>query len=470
MHLTDQKSHRAVRRVRSRVTAVLTLAAAGTLAASTLANASTTLVKISTDPYRNTTSQHRTQVEPAAFAFGKTIVAAFQSGRFFDGGASNLGWATSTNSGATWKKGFLPKTTVFASPKGIYPRVSDPSVAYDAKHKVWIISMLGLKSTSGPVDVIASRSTNGGLVWSNPVNIDVSGAFFDKSWSSCDNTPTSPHYGNCYTEFDEFSAGQLIEVTTSHDGGKTWAAPVTVPGATGLGGLPLAQPNGHLVVPYFDNDGSVSAATSTNGGTSFGAKVTISPAQFHSNAGGLRSRVIPSADIDKRGKVYVVWNDCRFESGCAANDIVMSTSTNGTTWSAVTRIPIDAVNTEVDHFLPALGADRATSGATGILGLTYYYYPKSNCTPSTCQLDLGFVSSKDGGAQWSAKTQLAGPMMLGWLGVTNQGPMVGDYVATAMPPATTGVKAVPVVDIATAPTGSTFNEDTYAGQVAVAGT
>ena len=35
------------------------------------------------------TSQHGTEVEPDTFAFGLTIVAAFQVGRFFDGGASD---------------------------------------------------------------------------------------------------------------------------------------------------------------------------------------------------------------------------------------------------------------------------------------------------------------------------------------------------------------------------------------------
>ena len=40
-----------------------------------------TLVQISSDPFSNPTSQHRTQVEPDTFAFGSTIVAAMQTGR-----------------------------------------------------------------------------------------------------------------------------------------------------------------------------------------------------------------------------------------------------------------------------------------------------------------------------------------------------------------------------------------------------
>src|SRR5262249_30519276 len=84
----------------------------------------TGLTQLSTDPYTNTTSFHRTQVEPDSFSFGSTLVAVFQSGRFSDGGASNIGWASSTNDGASWANGFLPGTTVFDG--GSYSRVSDP--------------------------------------------------------------------------------------------------------------------------------------------------------------------------------------------------------------------------------------------------------------------------------------------------------------------------------------------------------
>ncbi len=55
---------------------------------------------ISNDPYTNTNGdvQHKTQVEPDSFAFGNTIVAVTQSGRYVNGGgASNLVFSTSQN-------------------------------------------------------------------------------------------------------------------------------------------------------------------------------------------------------------------------------------------------------------------------------------------------------------------------------------------------------------------------------------
>ena len=66
-------------------------------------------VSISSDPFTNTDSQHATQVEPDSFAFGSTIVTAAQTGRFNNGGASNICWSTSTNAGMSWTSGCLPQ-------------------------------------------------------------------------------------------------------------------------------------------------------------------------------------------------------------------------------------------------------------------------------------------------------------------------------------------------------------------------
>jgi hypothetical protein len=127
--------------------------------------------------------------------------------------------------------------------------------------------------------------------------------------------------------------------------------------------------------------------------------VLVSNAPYHLPNGNVRAPIpLPSAETDRRGKVYVVWADCRFRPGCGANDLVLSTSTDGLTWSAVQRVPIDPVTSGVDHFVPGLGVDRRSAGSSAHLGLTYYFYPDAACTTATCELDVGFVSSTNGGA------------------------------------------------------------------------
>jgi len=430
-------------------------AALGVLLVAAAASASVLAKPISSDPYTNTSSQHKTQLEPDSFAFGSTVVGVFQTGRFFGGGASNIAWATSRDAGHTWTTGVLPGTTVYQG--GPSARISDPAVAYDPRHDVWMVSGLAIDASVSGAAVLVSRSTDGGLTWQNPVTVATApGTFFDKNWITCDAWPSSPYYGNCYTEWDDNGLGNRLEMSTSTDGGLTWG-PVLSPSGTpsGLGGQPLAQPNGTVVVPYTANYGSIRAFRSTDGGASWTSAVLVASQSRHGVAGGLRDPPLPSAEVDGSGKVYVVWHDCRFRASCAQNDIVMSTSTDGVTWSAVTRIPIDATTSTVDHFLPGIGVDSSTSGSSAHLALGYYYYPVSSCSSSTCQLTFGFVSSRDGGATWSAPQRVFGPMNLAWIANTSQGRMVGDYTSTSF---TADGKAHPVFSIAKALDGGVFQQ------------
>ena len=416
------------------VTVFTTVAVALAFPLTALANVAVT--QISFDTYTNATSQHKTQVEPDTFSFGNTIVMATQTGRFFDGGASNIAFATSTDGGANWTGGNLPGLTKHDNPSNPWDRATDPAVAYDAQDDVWLISSLVLNEAGGVsgVGVTTSRSTDGGLTWGNPIIIpDSTIGDVDKNWIACDNTPTSPFYGNCYTTWDEFSDGDRLYMSTSTDGGLTWGArKKPANNATGLGGQPVVQPNGTVIVPASNAfETQIIAFRSTDGGNTWSSTVLVSNVASHTVAGGLRTGPLPSAEIDSVGKVYVVWQDCRFRGGCARNDIVMSTSTDGLTWSAVVRIPIDGTNSKVDHFIPGLAVDKSTSGASAHLGLTYYYYTKSSCSVSTCQLRVGFIESANGGSSWSASTEIAGPMNLRWLPNTSQGRMVGDYISTS---------------------------------------
>jgi hypothetical protein len=416
------------------------------------------LTQISSDPFTVGPGQHATEVEPHMLANGSTLVAAFQTGRIAPGGATAIGWATSTDGGSAWTHGFLPGLTT-GNGGGPYNAASDPAVAYDAKHGVWMIAALPISNTSTTTAVVVSRSTDGGFTWNDPVSVGPVVDSSDKNWIVCDSTATSPYYGNCYVEWDNPDTGDGILMSTSTDGGLTWGAakaPVTSP--AGIGGQPLVQPNGTVVVPI--ETSGISAFISSNGGGSWSEPVTVSNIQSHTDAGGIRSGPLPSAAIDGAGKVYVVWEDCRFRAGCSSNDLVYSTSGNGLIWSKVTRIPIDATTSTIDHFIPGIGIDPATSGTTAHIAIHYYFYLKSNCTTATCWLGVGYISSHNGGTTWNAPVKLAGPMQLKWLPNSQNGLMVGDYIATAFN------NGVPhgVFAIAAAKSETTFNEATYTAQ------
>ncbi len=155
----------------------------GFWAMSALAKPAVVPLRVSSDPYSDPGGQHRTQVEPDTFARGGTMVGTFQVGRAILGGASNIGWVRSRNRGRRFTHGFLPGITKIAG--GPYDRVSDPSVAYDAAHRVWLISSLALDGAiPRGVAVIVNRSRHG-RHWGRPVTVAAAqgSADFDKNWT-----------------------------------------------------------------------------------------------------------------------------------------------------------------------------------------------------------------------------------------------------------------------------------------------
>jgi hypothetical protein len=397
------------------------------------------LVVVSEDAYTNPGTYHRTQVEPDTSSFGSTIVSAFQTGRSFKWGASNLGWSVSSD-GRRWVDGSLPHTTIHATPPGHWKRVVDPSIAYDAKHETWLIEGLGTKDLSGFRDrVFVSLSTDGARTFGEPVIVARADAsqYYDKNWITCDNTPTSPFYGNCYTAWDDDGHHIRLHAATSTDGGLTWAKAIVPKDSCAFGVQPVVQPSGTVVMPtsICGDPYAFGSYISTDGGITFRGPYDMPTVGGRKVPGGLRMTQLPSVDVDAAGTVYAVWQDCRFRDfgpgqHCVHNDIVMSTSADGRQWSDVIRIPIDPRTSSVDHFLPAVAVDPLTSGASAHIAVVYYFYPKVECNKDTCQLSVGVASSLDGGQTWTSQ-QLAGPFKTTWLPLTYSGYMVGDYISVS---------------------------------------
>lgn len=434
--------------LRSHVLCMTVLAACFVLTVSSHAQVS--LTQLSTDTFTDVPSQHDTEVEPGTFSYGSTIVSAFQVARIYGGGGADIGWATSTDGGVTWTNGYLPGITIYAG--GTNSAASDAAVAYDALHGVWLISTLPIGNNTS---VAVSRSTDG-IHWGNPITVTGS-ASADKNWIVCDSTATSPYYGHCYSEWDNTNNGDEILMSTSTDGGLTWGAALATAGQDfGIGGVPVVQPKGKVIVPILGFNGYVIAFTSTDGGKSWTKAVNVAAYNSHSEAGSIRSAGLVSSAIDAAGKVYVFWSDCRFRTNCSSNDIVYSKSTTGTTWTTVKRVPIDATSSTVDHFITGAAIAPGTKGSTAHIGLVYYFYPVSNCG-NNCQLSVGFTQSSTAGATWTTAQTLAGPMSLNWLPNTFSGTMVADYVSVGF----AGGKAFPVFAAAQAKTGQIFHEAIY---------
>jgi hypothetical protein len=405
---------------------------------------------LSRDTYTTPDGQHETQVEPHALAAGSTIVATFQSGRRHGGGAADIGFSTSRDGGRSWQGGHLPALTVSSRPAGTAAYASDPVVAHDARRGVWLISTLAV-SPGRLTELYFSRSTDG-LRWSAPVVAArfASGSLaFDKNWAACDNWPQSPFFGRCYLAYTEHvTRTPRMAVQFSDDGGLTWSeAVIAVRAAEVVGVLPLPRPDGSLVVPYLGAN-EMQSIRSTDGGRTFEQPVTIAGYE-HQRLRGIRSFPLPTADVDAQGRLYVAWDDCRFRAACAANDVVLSTSVDGLTWSEPARVTRDGGS----DFVPALAVDRAT----GRLALAYH-----RCTGSPCRIDVLLARSRDGGASWG-RPQLvsAQPMRAAWLPTTTSGRMLGDYIGLSW----SRGRPVAVYSLASPPRAGAFRQAIAAAPV-----
>ena len=428
--------------------------------------------QLSRDPYQTPDGEHATQVEPDSFSYGRTIVTTFQSGRFPTGGAANVGWATSRDAGRTWRSGFLPSLTLWSVPPGVLDIASDPVVAYDAVHRTWLIATLG--RTTEAYEINVSRSPDG-IRWSAPVTVvrDFE-AGIDKEWITCDSWRTSRFRGRCYVSYLDSTTHRIV-TSTSLDGGLTWRRPTAsqtaAPDAAVNGAQTVVRPDGTLVVAYavFGGpqllDDQMAAVRSTDGGATFGAPIRIS-SLLYDEPTGIRAPPLPSADVDGGGRLYLTWYDCRFHDDCVPNDVVVSTSADGTRWSEPRPVPTQDPAREIDHFVPAIGIDPTTSRRRARVAVLYHTVPQS-CSYAfpACSggIDVALICSRDGGATWGKPQRLnAVSMVPPWLAATTLGRMLGDYVSVSW----AAGRAIPVFSLAVAPApGGALRQAIFAASV-----
>jgi hypothetical protein len=192
--------------------------------------------------------------------------------------------------------------------------------------------------------------------------------------------------------------------------------------------------------------GSQSCAPSSAG------SVPISADSFAATVGGQHSSEVEPDTFAFGATTVSAFQVGRYNDG-GATDVGWATRSSGN-WTC--------------GLLPNLTVGAAPAGTYArATDTTYYYYPNSNCGPTSCQLDSGFVSSVNGGASWSAPIPLSGtagallvpgPMSLSWLPTTTQGVMVGDYISTSFD---SSGNAIPVLAVAQAPSNGLLHQAMY---------
>ena len=310
-------------------------------------------------------------------------------------------------------RAILPGLTVTSAPPGTATRASDPTLAYDSLHGVWLANTLAIAPDSTRLTIHRSRD---GIVWTGPIDAARAAAAdiaYDKNWLTCDNGAASPLRGRCYLAYTlvgEQEGEDDVAVQHSNDGGLTWSAAATVHiPVTGV--IPVVQPNGTLTLVFWSPRTGMVAVRSTDGGVTLGDPVVISGLRDKS-ARPFRAPPVPAADVDSAGRVVALWQDCRFHQDCDANDIVFARSSDGTAWSQPSRVTRGR-----NAVMPTIGVEPGT----GRLAIAYYALRPDG-------VDAELVTSQDG-SRWSTPQRLnARRMPLTWMPETTLGRMLADYI------------------------------------------
>ena len=324
--------------------------------------------------------------------------------------------------------------------------------------------------------------------------------FDDHEWLAVDNkNPSSPFYGRVYVFWAVFCAncagnGNVkLFVAHSSDGGLSWSNPVQVSGANnniGQGfretGQMAVASNGTVEAFWSENEDTTHTATvqvvatSKDGGQTFSAPITISSVVDYPLRGtpfdvvdhfnrvpGMSARVDcfphPAADPSST-KVYVVW--CDFAGGNGSGDVKAAVSSDGLTW---TNLGVIAQVANRNAFFPAVGV--APDGTVSVAFDALTAPPDNNPWKTGVQTyDVFYVELRKGATSFTTPIQVStassNPEASSYNNLQEQ--FIGDYIGIVDGPTQATIVWTDARNAALCPAVSDYRSAVYAGSSAVA--
>ncbi len=342
--------------------------------------------------YTNAEVEPQVAVNPADTT---NVIGVVQQDRWNDGGAHGLVAMVSHDGARSFHVVALPFSS--CAPGGLpYERASDPWVSFGPDGTAYTVS-ISFDENSARNDVAAATSTDGGETWGNLTEIaaETDTYFHDKETVTADPNIA----GTAYVVWDrvldccDYPGPSFFSKTTDY--GATWSAPQQITAASNshgdIGNLIVVNPLDGTLYDFFyrfydSKLGKYLVMSSTDGGDNWSkpALITrdhgVTDSDPHPGGSSIRTGVnaIPQAAIDPAtGRMYVVWEDARHTGG-TVNQVLISTSTNGTRWSKPRRV---STKSGQPAFTPSVAVN-----ALGQVAVTYYdfrAYDSSNAALPT---------------------------------------------------------------------------------------
>jgi hypothetical protein len=264
---------------------------------------------------------------------------------------------------------------------------------------------------------IAEHPTESGIPWE------------DKPFIVADDTD-GPYGGNLYVGWTRWTlTDSQIRLSRSTDGGLTWSAPAEINGKRGLPrddngaleGFAGAVGSDGTLYAVWSADSILQFTLSRDGGRTFAPVRDIlqtAPTMFQLQAFS-RANGFPQIATDRRtgmsGRLYVTWSDYR-NGGV---DVFCAASTDGgRTWLDPVRVNSDPIHNGSDHFFQWLAADPVT----GDLDILFY---DRRADPQNRSQTVTLARSSDGGQTFRNYAWTTAAFQ------TNDSVFMGDYSGIA---------------------------------------
>lgn len=341
--------------------------------------------------------------------------------------------ASSSDAGEHW---MLASAT---APKD-YAVSGDVSAAFDNKGHAFLcyiaFDKLGTENywahNATRNGIFVRRSNDGGKTWNPEASTVISHPtdpgipFEDKPYIVADTNPKSPHAGNLYVGWTQFTLTKsTILFSRSTDDGNSWSVPIEISSHEGLprddngaveGFSGATATDGTLYAVWADGD-NIAFTYSRDGGETFAPSkevLDVAPLYFKVSAVD-RANGFPQISMDpKANRLFVSWSDYR--NGDV--DIFVSTSQDrGASWFPAVRVNSDPIHNGSDQFFQWLSVDPVT-------GAAYVVFYDRRDDPRNKNTTVVLARSTDGGRNFENYAWTRKPFQ-------SRDDFIGDYTGLA---------------------------------------
>ena len=303
----------------------------------------------------------------------------------------------SNDGGETWSHGLLNST---------YGVMCDPCIVADMDGDFFYFHLSKMPSYPRADRIVCQKSDYTGDVWSDGSYMGYNGKMQDKEWAVVD-LKNNNIYAT-WTQFDEYASADTnhftnIRFSKSTNGGVTWSNAVIINEVSGdcldedntvEGAVPAVGPDGQIYVSWGGPAGLVFDKSIDGGETWLENDIFVSelPGGWDFYVPGvMRCNGMPVTECDASGgqytgNIYINWSDQR--NGIDDTDIWFTKSTDcGETWSPPKRVNDDPPGKH--QFFSWMDVDQVTGN------IYIVFYDRRNYEDN--QTDVYLAVSTDGG-------------------------------------------------------------------------